>query len=161
MDTADIVLRPIGWVRSPVKALREDYWSGITSEIYLDEKTFAPDALLGLADFSHIEVLFFFHAVRDETIVKGSRHPRGNPDWPQTGIFAQRGKNRPNRIGATICRLLSVQGLTIKVQGLDALDGSPVLDVKPLFAEFVPERASIRQPAWSHELMKDYFADIP
>ena len=74
------------------------------------------------------------------------------------GVFAQRVKSRPNQIGATICRLVSVAGRTIRVQGLDALDGSPVLDIKPVFAEFVPDHASIRQPAWSHELMAKYFA---
>ena len=62
------------------------------------------------------------------------------------GIFAQRAKSRPNRIAATICRLLSVQGVTLIVQGLDALDGSPVLDIKPVFAEFVPNVFDVLQP---------------
>jgi len=84
--------------------------------------------------------------------------PRGNANWPEVGIFAQRAKARPNRIAATICRLLSVQDLTLTVQGLDALDGSPVLDIKPVFAEFVPDRAAVRQPKWSHEMMAKYSA---
>ena len=75
--------------------------------------------------------------------------------------FCSRAKSRPNRIAATICRLLSVQGLTLTMQGLDALDGSPILDIKPVFAEFLPERASIQQPEWSHELMMKYFASEP
>jgi tRNA-Thr(GGU) m(6)t(6)A37 methyltransferase TsaA len=158
----DIVLHPVGWVRSSEhiseKASREDYWGDIVSEIRLDETKFTPDALEGLAEFSHVEVLFYFHGVSEDSVVSGRRHPRSNPNWPQVGIFAQRGKARPNRIAATVCGLLSVEGLTLKVQGLDALDGSPVLDIKPVFTEFTPDRASIRQPQWSHELMADYFA---
>jgi tRNA-Thr(GGU) m(6)t(6)A37 methyltransferase TsaA len=158
----DIVLHPVGWVRSSEhiseKASREDYWGDIVSEIRLDETKFTPDALEGLAEFSHVEVLFYFHGVSEDSVVSGRRHPRSNPNWPQVGIFAQRGKARPNRIAATVCGLLSVEGLTLKVQGLDALDGSPVLDIKPVFTEFTPDRASIRQPKWSHELMADYFA---
>jgi tRNA (Thr-GGU) A37 N-methylase len=72
------------------------------------------------------------------------------------GIFAQRGKNRPNRIGVTVCRIVSVSGRRIEVEGLDAIDGTPVLDIKPVMAEFLP-RGEIRQPDWSSELMKDYW----
>ena len=157
-----IVLHAVGKVHSSEhtsdQGSREDYWGDVISEIRLDEKSFTPDALDGLSEFSHVEVLFCLHGVRENAVVGGSRHPRSNPNWPQVGIFAQRGKTRPNRIAATICRLLSVQGLSVKVQGLDAFDGSPVLDIKPVFAEFTPERNSIRQPQWSHELMADYFA---
>jgi tRNA (adenine37-N6)-methyltransferase len=158
----DIVLRSIGQIHSSEhsskQGSREDFWGDVVSEIRLDETSFTPDALHGLAEFSHVEVLFYLHGVSEASVVSGRRHPRSNPNWPQVGIFAQRGKARPNRIAATICRLLSVQGLTVKVQGLDALDGSPVLDIKPVFAEFTPDRALIRQPEWSHELMADYFA---
>jgi tRNA-Thr(GGU) m(6)t(6)A37 methyltransferase TsaA len=158
----DIVLRPVGWVHSSERisagASREDRWGDVVCEIRLDENRFTSDALDGLSEFSHVEVLFYLHGVNEDSIVSGRRHPRGNPNWPQVGIFAQRGKARPNRIAATVCRLLSVQGLTLRVQGLDAFDGSPVLDIKPVFAEFTPERATIRQPKWSHELMADYFA---
>ncbi len=154
----DIVLHPVGWVHSSEKGSREDFWGDVVSEIRLDESTFASDALDGLAEFSHVEVLFYLHGVSEASVVSGRRHPRSNPEWPEVGIFAQRGKARPNRIAATVCRLLSVEGLTLKVQGLDAFDGSPVLDIKPVFVEFTPERAAIRQPRWSHELMADYFA---
>ena len=73
------------------------------------------------------------------------------------GIFAQRAKGRPNRIGVTVCRLLAVEGLTLTVQALDAIDGTPVLDLKPYMAEFGP-RGEIRQPAWSRELMAGYWS---
>jgi tRNA (adenine37-N6)-methyltransferase len=162
MLSMDIILHPVGWVRSSehisAKGSREDFWGDVVSEIRLDESRFNSDVLEGLAEFSHVEVLFHFHGLSEAAVVSGLRHPRSNPKWPQVGIFAQRGKARPNRIGATVCQLLSVQGLTLKVQGLDALDGSPVLDIKPVFVEFTPDRATIRQPAWAGELMADYFA---
>ena len=158
MSDMNIELQPIGWVHSPEQGPREDFWGDVVSEIQLDENRFTVEALDGLSEFSHIEVLFYLHGVSMAAIVSGRRHPRGNLNCPEVGIFAQRGKARPNRIAATICKLISVDGLTVKVQGMDALDGSPVLDIKPVFVEFTPKRESIRQPEWSHELMGDYFA---
>jgi tRNA (Thr-GGU) A37 N-methylase len=74
------------------------------------------------------------------------------------GIFAQRGKNRPNRLGATIVRVLGVEGLSERVAGLDAIDGTPVLDLKPYMEEFGP-RGPVRQPAWASDLMRSYWSD--
>jgi len=85
-----------------------------------------------------------------------ARHPRGNRDWPEVGIFAQRGKARPNRIGLSVCELVAVEGLRVAVRGLDAIDGTPVLDLKPWMQEFGP-RGPVRQPAWSTELMAGYW----
>ena len=73
----------------------------------------------------------------------GARHPRNRRDGPLVGILAQRGKNRPNRLGLTTC-------------GIDAIDGTPVLDIKPVMAEFLP-RGDVRQPDWSRELMSGYW----
>jgi tRNA (Thr-GGU) A37 N-methylase len=89
-------------------------------------------------------------------VTTGARHPRGNRDWPAVGILSQRAKGRPNRIGVTVCELVAVDGLELRVRGLDAVDGSPVLDVKPYMAEFAP-RGPVRQPAWSSELMQGYW----
>ena len=111
----------------------------------------------GLASFSHVEVLFLFHQVTLDNITQGARHPRNNPNWPAVGIFAQRGKNRPNRIGSTICRVLGVEGRVLTVLELDAIDGTPVLDIKPVMREFLP-REPLRQPAWVSELMRDYWS---
>jgi len=85
-----------------------------------------------------------------------SRHPRGNTDWPEVGIFAQRAKDRPNRLGVTVCRIISIDGSVIHVYGLDAIDGSPVVDIKPWMSEFGP-RGNVVQPQWSEELMKGYW----
>ncbi len=78
---------------------------------------FAPDAAAGLDAFSHIEVIFHFDRADPAKINTGARHPRGNTAWPKVGIFAQRGKDRPNRIGVTVCRILSVDGLSLRVRG--------------------------------------------
>ena len=76
------------------------------------------------------------------------------------GIFAQRAKGRPNRIGVSVCRLIRVDGLVLTVQGLDAIDGTPVVDLKPYMVEFAP-RGEVRQPSWSHELMAAYWNAQP
>jgi tRNA (adenine37-N6)-methyltransferase len=152
----DIRLKPIGLVRSPRKEPLDDRWGKVVSTIEIDPAQFTAEALLGLDAFSHIEVVFFFHGVPEDSIEMAARHPRGRTDWPKVGIFAQRGKNRPNRIGLSACGLVKVEGLTITVEGLDAIDGTPVLDIKPHIKEFAP-RGTVTQPAWSTELMADYY----
>jgi tRNA-Thr(GGU) m(6)t(6)A37 methyltransferase TsaA len=129
---------PIGVVSSPIVEPVDDVWRGVTCRIDLDPSRFTGESLLGLTEFSHIEVVFLFHKVLDSAIATGARHPRGRLDWPKAGIFAQRGKNRPNRIGVTICRLSSVHELSVEVTDLDAIDGTPVLDIKPYMREFAP-----------------------
>jgi tRNA (Thr-GGU) A37 N-methylase len=116
----------------------------------------SPDATLGLDAFSHIEIVYVFHLVDDGGVCTGSRHPRGRSDWPLTGILAQRAKDRPNRLGVTVCRLRRVDGLHIEVDGLDAIDGTPILDVKPVMAGFLP-RGQVREPVWAGELMAGYW----
>jgi tRNA (adenine37-N6)-methyltransferase len=154
--SAPIEMRPIGVVRSPVREAVDDVWGGVVSRIELDASRFATDCLAGLAEFSHVEIVFVFDQVAEADIHTGARRPRGRTDWPLIGIFAQRAKSRPNRIGVTICRLLGVEGLSISVEGLDAIDGTPVLDIKPHMREFEPQ-GTVRQPAWATALMSDYW----
>ena len=149
------VVEPIGYVHASRTLAEDDFWGSEEARIEL-VPAFSSEALQGLADFSHVEVLFLFHQVDEAKIVSGARHPRNNPNWPLVGIFAQRGKNRPNRIGSTICRVLRLQGPSLVVAELDAVDGTPVLDIKPVMQEFLP-RQSIRQPSWSQELMAQYW----
>jgi tRNA (adenine37-N6)-methyltransferase len=152
-------LSPIGIVQGPVDKPVDDVWGSIKCRIDLDPSRFSPDCLTGLADFSHVEVVFLFHLVEESEIATGSRHPRNRVDWPRVGIFAQRGKNRPNRIGVTVCRLLSVEGVSVEVAGLDAVDGTPVLDIKPYMREFAA-RGEVRQPEWATELMAGYWRNL-
>jgi tRNA (adenine37-N6)-methyltransferase len=153
---SEIALQPIGVVHSPIREPVDDVWGGLTARIELDPSRFSAESLAGLDAFSHVEVVFVFDRVADSEIQLGSRHPRGRADWPKIGIFAQRGKNRPNRIGVTVCRLLAVHDLVIEVEGLDAIDATPVLDIKPYMQEFAP-RGEVCQPAWSTELMSQYW----
>jgi tRNA-Thr(GGU) m(6)t(6)A37 methyltransferase TsaA len=148
-------LQAIGFVRSDRTEAIDDGWQQVTAQIELCED-FSPDALAGLADFSHAEVIFCFDRVSAETIERGARHPRGNHAWPRVGIFAQRAKDRPNRLGLTTVEIIRVEGRTLFVRGLDAIDGTPVLDVKPVMQEFLP-RTTVRQPQWSRELMRNYW----
>jgi tRNA (adenine37-N6)-methyltransferase len=155
----NIVLKPIGIVRSPIKEVADDCWGGVLATIELDPQVFSPECTLGLDQYSHVEVLFVLDKISQDEIEKGARHPRGCPDWPKMGIFAQRSKHRPNRIGVTVCKLESVDGLHIRVRELDAVDGTPVLDVKPYLKGFAP-RGEVLEPAWAAELMAGYFRKI-
>jgi tRNA (adenine37-N6)-methyltransferase len=149
-------VEPIAVVSSSRVEPIDDGWDGEASSIVLSGR-FDESALDGLDAFSHIDVVYLFDRVTPDTIVEGARHPRGNPEWPRVGIFAQRGKNRPNRIGVTTCRLIGVEGRELTVAGLDAIDGTPVLDIKPYLREFGP-RGEVRQPDWSRELMRGYWS---
>jgi tRNA (Thr-GGU) A37 N-methylase len=151
-----IILRPIGFVRGGRAAPTDDAWDGVEAVIELDAGQFGPDATASLADFSHIEVVFHFNLVPDDEIALGARHPRGRKDWPLVGIFAQRGKGRPNRLGVTVCKLLAADGLTLAVRGLDAIAGTPVLDIKPVMTGFLP-RGTVREPDWARALMAGYW----
>jgi tRNA-Thr(GGU) m(6)t(6)A37 methyltransferase TsaA len=155
-EQLDYQVRPIGWVRSGRDEAIDDDWDSVAARIELDPALFTPDALAGLDAFSHVEVLFLFDRVAEAGIERGSRHPRGNPDWPKVGIFAQRAKDRPNRIGSTVCRVVEVDGLRLQVTGLDAIDGTPVLDLKPYMDGFAP-RGEVTEPVWATELMRDYW----
>ncbi|MCB9638256.1 MAG: SAM-dependent methyltransferase [Myxococcales bacterium] len=146
----------VGFVEAQREEAKDDFWGGEESCIVLAEHL-GEEALWGIDTFSHVEVLFFFHGVKPEKIVSGARHPRNNTSWPKIGIFAQRGKNRPNRLGSTICRVLRVEGKRLYVAELDAIHGTPVLDLKPVMAEFLP-RSEVRQPDWSHEIMRSYWS---
>lgn len=149
-------LEPIGTVRGTRSEVRDDDWDRELAQIALDPGRFTPAALAGLDQFSHVEVVFLLDRVAADGIETGARHPRNNPAWPRVGIFAQRGKNRPNRLGLTVCRVVGVEGLVLSVAGLDAVDGTPVLDLKPWVVEFGP-RGPIFQPAWISELMQGYW----
>lgn len=151
-----IALAPIGFVRTPRTNLDDFDWDRVPARIELTSE-YEPEALVGLNAFSHAEIIFLFDRIPESAIERRSRHPRENPQWPQLGIFAQRGCARPNRLGATIVRIAGVNGRTLEVVGLDAADGSPVLDIKPVMREFLP-RGEVRQPNWVSELMSGYWS---
>ncbi|MEU7074995.1 SAM-dependent methyltransferase [Streptomyces narbonensis] len=151
-----VVSYPVGHVVGGRQEVRDDEWGDVESVVRLDAEAFGPEALAGLDAFSHLEVVYHFDRVRPDAVQTGARHPRGNTEWPLVGIFAQRGKNRPNRLGVSRCRLIRTDGLDLHVQGLDAVDGTPVLDIKPYMAEFGPQ-GTTTQPAWADEIMRRYY----
>ena len=104
----EFTMMAVGHVQGGRSEAIDDNWGASRARIALDPAQFDATALAGLDGFSHAEIVYVFDRVGDGEIVKGARHPRGRTDWPKIGIFAQRGKNRPNRIGVTVCKVVSV-----------------------------------------------------
>jgi tRNA (adenine37-N6)-methyltransferase len=149
-------LTAIGQVLGGRVVVEDDDWGTVCSRIELDPSILSDTATRGLEAFSHVDVVFVFDRVDESSVCRGDRHPRGRPDWPSVGILAQRAKDRPNRIGVTTCELVDCGPGWLDVRGLDAVDGTPILDVKPFFREFGP-RGEVVQPAWATELMLGYW----
>jgi tRNA-Thr(GGU) m(6)t(6)A37 methyltransferase TsaA len=150
----EITLKPVAVVTNKRDAPTDDFWGDTISEITL--LPHIPEgAFRGIEGFSHLEIIYFFDKAGDSKVIFAGR-PRGNPAWPEVGIFCQRKKDRPNHIGLCTVELIEHAGRTIKVKYLDAIDGTPVLDIKPVFKEF-ELKGEIKQPAWTVELMEDYW----
>ena len=149
-------MRPIAYVRNERKTVSDDNWGNVISTLELSPDLHDMNCFAGLKEFSHILIIYHFHKIPEETAFP-CRHPRGNSTWPKVGIFSQRNKNRPNRIGASTVSILEVSCTHIKVKGLDAVDGTPVLDIKPSMLGFDAPASTITEPAWSEELMRNYW----
>ena len=150
----DIVLQPVAFVRNTRRELSDDFWGATISEIGLADGV-PEEAFDGIESFSHLEIIFYFNQTGKGN-VSFARRPRGNPAWPPMGILAQRNKDRPNYLGLTTVELIGHGGRTITVRYLDAIDGTPVLDIKPVFREFQP-KTPVRQPEWVGELLTNYW----
>lgn len=141
-----IVLRPIGFVKNKVKKPRFGGFAKEASEIIL-EKEFS-EALDGLEDYSHIIIVYFMDKVKDYVI---KHRPQGNPNVPIVGIFACRCPQRPNPIGITTVKLIERKGNKIKVKGLDILDGTPIIDIKPYWPQY-DKAKNPKIPDWVNKL---------
>src|SRR5258706_15110904 len=124
-------LTPIGFVSNRVVDPKDEDWGAVVSEIRLRPEL--GGGLRGLQDFSHAVVVFLMHEARFDPGAPLTRRPRDRADMPALGIFSQRARHRPNPIGVTTVAVERVEGATLVVRGLDAIDGTPVLDVKPHF----------------------------
>ena len=145
-------MTPIGYVQNSIESPRDTGWGEVESAIIIDEDL--TPALEGLSDFSHLVVVFWMHGAKPPSVLR--RRPQGREDLPEVGLLAQRSKHRPNAIGVTAVELKGVKDNGITVKGLDAINGTPVLDVKPYYPQYdCREGASV--PGWVNELMKDYF----
>lgn len=151
----DFTIHSIGTVINGRNDVSDDFWGGLVSEIRL-APPFGEDALSGIEAFSHLEIMYVFHEAVNGHPLTGSARPRENPRWPETGIFAQRKKNRPNFIGTAMAALVKKEGTSIFVRDLDAINGTPVIDIKPVMKGFLP-RGAVTQPAWADEVMQDYW----
>jgi len=145
-------MTPIGHVKNSIESPRDTGWGDVESTIVIDEEL--TPALEGLSDFSHLLVVFWMHRAEPPSVLK--RKPQGRADMPEVGLLAQRSKHRPNAIGVTAVELKGVRDNEITVKGLDAINGTPVLDIKPYCPQY-DCRKDARVPDWVNELMKDYF----
>lgn len=151
-------LTPVAHVVGGRTEPTDDFWGGSRAIIRIDNPLFGPDSVKGLDEFSHLEIVFQFHLVDPNDFGTGARQPRSNPAWPEVGVFGHRNMRRLNRLGVSRCRLIEINGLDLHVEDLDAVDGTPILDIKPWFIEMGPQ-GSVRQPAWPTEMLRLYYAD--
>ena len=141
----EAVFKPIGVVRNEIKEPRRDGWEKVTSEIVVDESL--AEGLDGLEEFSHILVVFWIHKVPAMRQPVCKIHPQGRADLPLVGLFATRSPYRPNPVGVSAPRLVERKGNVLRVVGLDAIDGTPVLDIKP-YLPHLDAPADYRGPDW-------------
>ena len=144
----------IGVVYNEVKEPTDEGWGQVASEIVLDESF--SDGLDGIEQFSHLLILFWMHRAAEAEPLRMRRRPQGRADMPEVGLFAQRARHRPNPIGVTAVRLLRRDKNRLVVEGLDAINGTPILDVKPYVPAFDAVEAA-RVPQWVTRLMERYF----
>jgi tRNA-Thr(GGU) m(6)t(6)A37 methyltransferase TsaA len=149
-----INLKPIGYVVSPVEETVDEKWGGVVSKVLLLPEYAA--GLDGLDGFSHAMVVTYLNKAKYESARHLKRRPRGLESMPLVGIFSQRAKDRPNPIGITAVRIIRAGTDHLEVQGLDAINGTPVLDIKPYYPWF-DRIENPRTPEWVAELMEGYF----
>jgi len=139
-------LTPIGYVENSVRDTQYHDWETLVSRLVIDDRY--AKALHGLEEFSHLLVIFWLH-LPGKLLLK--RHPRGRKDLPLVGMFATRTQFRPNPLGLQVVKLVKVEGNTLFVKGLDAMNGTSLIDIKP----YMPQRdqvSHVRVPLWVHKL---------
>jgi len=151
----DYTVRPIAYIRNDRSEALDDNWDEIISTVELAQDV-PGDALRGLEDFSHVEIVFFADWAEDVPPGPWHRRPRGNAQWPDVGVFAQRNKDRPNRLLLSTVEIGELSERSFTTRGLDGIDGTPVLDIKPVFRWSVP-KGELRVAPWSEELGENYF----
>ena len=168
-----IQLKPVGVVKNRSK---EASWGGAlsvldwrdraatmkaqgesASELVIDSSL--EGILDGIDDFSHIMVIYWAHLTPPERRSATRVHPMGNKNFPLVGIFATRSPVRPNSILTTVVRLVGCNGNVLRVTGLDALDGSPILDIKPYFRD-TPDADEIRVPGWMGDIHQTFAEEV-
>ena len=150
----DLQLTPIGHVENSVKVQTDENWGSVQSRVVLLPEYRA--GLKGLEQFSHATIVTFLHEAKFDPARHLTRRPRGLASMPEVGIFAQRAKDRPNPLGITAVAIVAVEPDALVVRGLDAIDGTPVVDVKPYYPAY--DRVdNPTVPEWVVRLMEGYF----
>lgn len=149
----EIKMEPIGYVKNKVQTRKDVSWGDDISVIELKDEYHT--GLKGLNDFSHAIILFYLDKACFDRQKHLNRRPQNRDDMPLVGIFSQRGKDRPNRIGMTSVEIISVTDSTLTVKGLDAIDETPILDIKPYYPAYDRKEATV--PEWVDRLMEHYF----
>ncbi|WP_058041245.1 SAM-dependent methyltransferase [Streptomyces roseifaciens] len=155
MTTEPIQAEPIATVIGGRAEPTDDYWGGTCSIIRLHDR-FPVKTVQGLEEFSHLIVTWHFHLAAPDDVALHARSPRNNPRWPATGTFAHRNHRRPNQLATSFPRLLRVEGLDLHVADLDAVAGTPVIDLAPYFPAMGPQ-GTVRVPQWVDEMLPDYW----
>ena len=141
----EINLTPIGIVRNNITEPKRENWETVVSEITIDDDL--KEALSRIAEFSHIIIIYWMHKLSPSQRSVIKVHPKGNQNLPLVGVFATHSPARPNPIGITTVKVLELKDNVLKVTGLDAMNGTPVLDIKP----YIPDHYSaseIKTPGW-------------
>lgn len=149
----EIKLSEIGIVKNNVENKKDTAWGEDVSQIVLNEQL--SGGLKGLEDFSHVIIIYYLDKAAFDIEKHLQRRPQNRDDMPLVGIFSQRGKDRPNQIGMTSVKIVSVDNDILTVSGLDAIDGTPVLDIKPYYPVY--DRRDAAVPEWVDRLMEHYF----
>jgi tRNA (adenine37-N6)-methyltransferase len=155
MSTEPFEVRAVATVVGGHLKPSDDFQGGVESIIRLNPE-FPLETLQGIEEFSHLVVAWHFHQASPDDVALHARSPRGNPQWPATGTFVHRNHRRPNQLATSFPRLLKVEGRDLHVTDLDAVDGTPVIDLAPYFEEMGP-RGAVRQPSWPTEMLQDYW----
>ena len=153
--TERIELKSVGFVKTKVVGKEIRKKSNVSKIIIRQDLT---EALDGIEDFSHLFVIFWMHKTPKEERTTMKVHPRGRIDMPLLGVFATRTSCRPNPIGVTLVELLGVEDNVVTVRGLDAFDGTPVLDIKPFDNRDMAEDVMV--PEWWMRLEKEKFREM-
>lgn len=149
-----IELNSVGVVHNNIEIEKDTNWGSDISRIILDEQF--EHGLIGLTDFSHLVVVYYLDKADFNFEKHLVRRPQGREDMPMVGIFSQRAKDRPNPIGITSVEIIAINKNIITVKGLDAIDGTPILDIKPYYPMYDCKNNAV-VPEWVMRLMEHYF----
>lgn len=149
----DIIMRPIGYVENTVQNKKDVSWGDDISKIILEKEYYT--GLSGLEGFTHAIIIYYLDKAEYKQEEHLQRRPQNREDMPLVGIFSQRGKDRPNKIGITSVEIISVDEKSLEIKGLDAINGTAVLDIKPYYPVYDKKNADV--PNWVDRLMEHYF----